>query len=121
MNALAKRAASDRAGLLEQLMAVVRPESRVEVLVPAPEDPVLGVPDCAVPACDYPVSDHGLCNGHRPRWRARGRPPQTQFLADPGPVEVGPLHCRRLPLWHCRTRLVPVSYTHLTLPTTPYV
>ena len=51
MNALAKRAASDRAGLLEQLMAVVRPEFRVEVLVPAPEDPVLGVPDCAVPAC----------------------------------------------------------------------
>ena len=70
MNALAKRVASDRAGLLEQLMAVVRPEFRVEVLVPAPEDPVLGVPDCAVPACDYPVSDHGLCNGHRLRWRA---------------------------------------------------
>ena len=110
MNALAERVASDRAGLLEQLMAVVRPEFRVEVLIPAPEDPVLGIPDCAVPACDYPVSDQ-LCNGHRLRWRARGRPPQTQFLADPGPPlrgrsRLGPLHRRRLPLRHCRTRLV---------------
>ena len=102
MNALAKRAASDRAGLLEQLMAVVRPEFRVEVLVPAPEDPVLGVPDCAVPACDYPVSDHGLCNGHRLRWRARGRPPQRQFLADPGPPLRGRSRLGRCTVADCR-------------------
>ena len=58
MNTLAKRASGDRAGLLEQLMAVVRPEFRVDVVVPAPEDPVLGVPDCAVPAATirFPIT-----------------------------------------------------------------
>jgi integrase len=102
VNALAKRAASERAGLLEQLMAVVRPEFRVDVLVPAPEDPVLGVPDCAVPACDYPVSDHGLCNGHRLRWRVRGRPPRTEFLADPGPPLRGRSRLGRCTVADCR-------------------
>ena len=102
MNALAKRAASDRAGLLEQLMAVVRPEFRVEVLVPAPEDPVLGVPDCAVPGCDYPVSDHGICNGHRLRWRDRGRPSLAEFLADPGPPLRGRSRLGRCTVAGCR-------------------
>jgi len=102
VNALAKRAASDRAGLLEQLMAVVRPEFRVEVLVPAPEDPVLGVPDCAVPGCDYPVSDHGICNGHRLRWRDRGRPSLAEFLADPGPPLRGRSRLGRCTVAGCR-------------------
>lgn len=114
MNALAKRVASDRAGLLEQLMAVLRSEFRVEVLVSAPEDPVLGVPDCAVPACDYPVSDHGLCNGHRLRWRARGRPPQTQFLADPGPLLRGRSRLGRCTVADCRLRHCRTGLVHQT-------
>jgi len=88
--------AGDRAGLLEQLLAVVRPEFRVDVLTPASEDPVLGVPDCAVPGCDYPVADHGICNGHRLRWRDQGRPALAQFLIDPGPPLRG-----RSRLSHC--------------------
>jgi hypothetical protein len=88
--------AGNRVGLLEKLMAAIRPEFRVDVLVPAPEDPVLGVPWCAVSGCDYPVADHGLCNGHRLRWRSRGHPPVTEFLADPGPALRG-----RTELDHC--------------------
>jgi hypothetical protein len=88
--------AGDRTGLLERLLAVVRPEFGVDVLTPASEDPVLGVPDCAVPGCDYPVADHGICNGHRLRWRNQGRPAVAQFLIDPGPPLRG-----RSPLSHC--------------------
>jgi hypothetical protein len=57
---------------------------------------VLGVPDCAVPGCDYPVADHGICNGHRLRWRNQGRPALAQFLIDPGPPLRG-----RSRLSHC--------------------
>ena len=39
------------AGLLEKLLAVIRPEFRREVLVFDPRDPVFGGPPCAVPEC----------------------------------------------------------------------
>ena len=75
--------AGDRAGLLEQLLAVGRPEFRVDVLTPASEDRVLGVPDCAVCGCDYPVADHGgICNRHRCCFAG------GDFGADVGHVEV---------------------------------
>jgi hypothetical protein len=35
------------AGLLEKLLAVIRPEFRLEVLVFDPRDPVFGGPPCA--------------------------------------------------------------------------
>jgi integrase len=101
MPVVAGPAASAGAGanLLEKLLAVVRPEFRVDVLVPSPEDPVLGVPCCAVSRCDYPVADHGICNGHRLRWRGRGMPPLPEFLADPGAPLRG-----RAALSHCAVR-----------------
>lgn len=92
-------APADGAGLLEKLLATVRPEFRGDVLVPSTDDPVLGVPDCAVATCDYPVADHGICNGHRLRWRERGRPPLAEFLVDPGPPVRG-----RAALSHCAVR-----------------
>ena len=94
--------ATDRASLLEHLMAVVRPEFRVDVLVPAPTDPVLGVADCAVPGCDYPVADHGICNGHRLRWRDLGRPPLTEFLTTSGPPLRGRSRLGRCTVTGCR-------------------
>lgn len=87
------------AGLLEKLLATVRPQFRVDVLVPSADDPVLGVPGCAVATCDYPVADHGICNGHRLRWRERGMPALAEFLADPGPPVRG-----RAALSHCAVR-----------------
>ena len=96
MTAPVGRPASTGGGLLAKLLAAVRPEFRVEVYVPAPDDPVLGRPPCAVPDCDRSCWEYGLCGGHSHRWRTRGRPDLVGFLADPGP----PLH-GRIELTHC--------------------
>jgi integrase len=85
--------ASGRAGLLAKLLAAVRPEFRVEVYVPDPDDPVLGVKACVVAGCDRSFWLLGLCSAHARRWCARGRPELTEFVADPGP----PLHGRSEP------------------------
>ena len=83
------RRAPISSGLLEKLIAVVRPEFRVEVYLVDPDDPVLGRRQCAVADCDRPVSENGLCSGHGQRWRDRDRPALAVFLADPGPVLNG--------------------------------
>jgi integrase len=72
-------------GLLEQLMAAVRPEFRVELLLPDQNDPVLGWKPCVVSGCDRPGHDWKLCRGHGLRWRKQGRQDRAAFLADPGP------------------------------------
>lgn len=76
-------------GLLEKLMAAVRPQFRVDVLVPDSGDPVLGRPLCSVPGCDRSGWENRLCGGHSTRWRALGRPGMAGFLADPGPALKG--------------------------------
>jgi site-specific recombinase XerD len=78
-------------GLLEQLMAVVRPEFRAEVYIPAPDDPVFAADQCAVDGCDRTAVSvrRKLCNGHAIRFRERGRPAMEDFLADPGPPVRG--------------------------------
>jgi integrase len=84
-----KRHSADRVGLLAKLMAVVRAEFRLDVLVVDPEDRVLGVKRCAVADCDRSEWQRGLCGGHSRRWRLRGRPDLAQFIADPGPPVQG--------------------------------
>ena len=93
--------ASDRSGLLDQLMAVVRSEFRAEIYIPAPDDPVFAADECAVGGCDRTVASvrRGLCNGHSIRFRRRGRPVMEDFLADTGPKAPGGLHSGWLPLW----------------------
>jgi integrase len=83
-------------GLLGKLVAAVRPEFRTGVLVPDPDDLVLGRRTCPVPGCDRARAEYGLCTAHGNRWRERGRPALAEFLADPGP----PLNGRR-PLTGC--------------------
>jgi len=83
------RHSASRAGLLEQLMAAVRPEFRTEIYIPAPDDPVFAAGECAVAGCDRTATQRGLCNGHVIRWRQRGRPNLEDFLADPGPPVRG--------------------------------
>jgi hypothetical protein len=92
MTAPAQQPASGQAGLLERLLAAVRIEFRADVLVPGPDDPVLGRPACPAGGCDRPRAENGLCAAHGKRWKDRGRPDMTAFLADPGP----PLNGRRL-------------------------
>lgn len=80
-----------RPALLEQLMALVRPEFRTEIYVPAPDDPVFAADQCAVMDCDRTAASiqRRLCNAHAIRFRKRGRPPMEDFLADPGPPVRG--------------------------------
>jgi len=83
-------------GLVEKLLGAVRAEFRVEVYVPAPDDPVLGRPLCSVPGCDRSGWEYGLCGGHNNRWRMQGRPELAGFLADAGTALNG-----RRGLSHC--------------------
>ena len=85
-----------RSGLLEKLLAAVRSEFRVDVLVPDADDPVLGWKRCPVAGCNRAAHEQGICTGHAQRWRRDGRPDLAVFLADPGPPlrGVGELtHC----------------------------
>jgi hypothetical protein len=68
-------AGQDRAlaGLLEKLMAAVRPEFRAGTLTFDPRDPVFGGPPCAVPGCERPARSRDLCWGHHQRWMSAGK------------------------------------------------
>ena len=94
----AAREAASRSGLLEQLMAVVRPEFRTDIYIPAPDDPVFVADQCTVGGCDRTAVSirRELCNAHAIRFRKRGRPPMDDFLANPGPPVRG-----RRPLAPC--------------------
>ena len=83
-------------GLLEKLMAVVRPEFRADVLAFDAADPVFGSPACMVGGCGRPSSSRGLCVGHEGRWRSCGRPPLEEFAATTaaGFAQSALLHCR---------------------------
>ena len=84
------------AGLLEKLMAAVRPELRADDLVFDPRDPVFGGPPCAVNGCDRPHRRQGLCTSHWQRWRGSGRISLAEFTAAAEPGWHG-----HLPLSSC--------------------
>ena len=84
------------AGLLEKLMAAVRPEFRAEDLVFDPRDPVFGGPPCAVSGCDRPHRRQGLCTSHWQRWRGSGQLSLAEFTATAEPGWHG-----HLPLDSC--------------------
>jgi integrase len=72
-------------GLLEKVAAAVRPEFRGDDLVFDLRDPVFGGKPCLVPACERTAVGHGLCQGHRQRWAAAGRPGVREFAASTDP------------------------------------
>jgi hypothetical protein len=72
-------------GLLEKLMAAVRPEFRGEVLVFDPRDPVFGGPACRVSGCIRTGRSRGLCSAHYLRWRKQGQPELDRFAATTDP------------------------------------
>jgi integrase len=81
--------AAGRAGLLERLVAAVRPEFRVELLAPAPGDPVLGWKICGSAECGRAVFSGTMCAAHNRRWRRLGQPEIAKFLTSPGPAPRG--------------------------------
>jgi integrase len=84
-------------GLLEKLMAGVRPEFRAEVIAVDPADLVFGGPPCRVPGCPRVGRSRGLCIGHHHRWNDHGRPDLEAFTATTGPMLRG-----HAPLESCR-------------------
>jgi integrase len=83
-------------GLLERFVAVVRPEFRAEVLLPAPDDRILGAPPCRVAGCVHRQVQRALCHPHYRRWREQGRPDLERFVATTDPATLG-----RRPLVAC--------------------
>lgn len=75
--------------LAERLDALVRPEFRVEVLVPAVGDPILGSPACAVPGCVHSSRYAGLCLAHLARWKKAGRPDRSAWAETADPAVMG--------------------------------
>lgn len=73
------------AGLLEKLMAVIRPEFRHDELVFDPQDPVFGGPVCQVPGCRRPGRSVGMCTAHHLRWSHAGKPSLDRFAAATSP------------------------------------
>ena len=55
------------AGLLEKLMAAIRPEFRAGVLTFEAADPVFGGQACAVPGCHRVARCRQMCFGHHGR------------------------------------------------------
>lgn len=75
------------AGLLEKLLAAVRPEFRRDVLVFAADDPVFGGAACRVGMCGrVSFSSTGLCNAHYQRWSKQGRPGLEGFSTATSPL-----------------------------------
>ncbi|HEX9175333.1 MAG TPA: tyrosine-type recombinase/integrase [Mycobacterium sp.] len=75
--------------LAQRLDATVRAEFRVEVLVPAVGDPILGSPECTVPGCIHSSRYAGLCPAHLGRWRKAGRPDRRAWVATADPAVAG--------------------------------
>ena len=69
------------AGLLEKLVAAVRPEFRADVFIPDPADLVFGGQACRVDGCGRPGRARGLCHGHHRRWSDAGKPDIIEFTA----------------------------------------
>lgn len=73
-------------GLLEKLMAAVRPEFRVEVFTVDQCDPVFGGPPCRVQGCERVARVRGTCLGHYNRWKTQGCPDIDEFVATTQPT-----------------------------------
>lgn len=70
----------------ERLAGMLRPEFRVAVIRPDPDDPVLAGHRCAAGSCARPARSRGLCAGHHTRWVGQGRPDVASFAATAVPV-----------------------------------
>ena len=75
--------------LLGRLMAAVRPEFRVEILVPERGALMFDTAPCRVQGCVRQPRTRGLCKGHYYQWRDAGRPDVDEFAATASPEGLG--------------------------------
>jgi integrase len=97
-------AASRQPQLLDKLMAAVRPEFRVDVLVPAVNDAIFSAPPCVVVGCNG-AGQHrttGLCTGHVQRWQRQGCPDLADFIATTPPDLHGRAQLKSCAVPWCR-------------------
>jgi integrase len=73
-------------GLLERLLAAVRPEFRADELAFGLDDPVFGADRCRAGGCGRAVQARGLCHAHYARWHDNGQPDLDHYVATAGPV-----------------------------------
>jgi integrase len=82
----------------------LRPRFAQPVILVNPDDPVIGGPDCVVPACDRLAVVLGKCSAHHQRWIDDGRPDDVDGWADSAsanrrwlqqPLECAIATCRR--------------------------
>lgn len=81
--------ADQGADFAARLSAAIRPEFAAEVIVPAPGDPVLGSPACAVPGCGRSSDRRQWCLAHYQRWHKAGRPEPAVWSAAAEPETAG--------------------------------
>ena len=81
--------APDGSGLLARLMAVVRPEFRVDILVPEPGALIFNAGPCRVAGCLRMPWTRKLCRGHYYRWKQDGCPDMEVFAASACPDLLG--------------------------------
>ena len=81
--------APDGSGLLARLMAVVRPEFRIDILVPEPGALIFNAGPCRVAGCLRMPWTRKLCRGHYYRWKQDGCPDMEVFAASACPDLLG--------------------------------
>ena len=89
----------------KQLIAALRPEFLVAVVVPSNDDPILGTPSCSVGGCSMPQHGWKLCAGHARRFADAGRPDWESWVrqAEPGLKGHGKIRACAVPA--CRRGL----------------
>ncbi|WP_241767551.1 hypothetical protein [Mycobacterium sp. H4Y] len=86
VEALATQPGTSLHGRLDTLL---RNEFRVDVLVPAADDPILGTPACEVSDCVHSSRYGGLCSAHLRRWNLEDRPGRRAWVASADPTVMG--------------------------------
>ncbi|GAA1963446.1 tyrosine-type recombinase/integrase [Catenulispora subtropica] len=78
---------ASRSRLLELLMQTVQPRFRTDVFVADPEDPIFGLGTCDITGCERTrlYIKTGLCERHRDRWTAAGKPELAAWIAQQKP------------------------------------
>lgn len=88
--------------LARQLTVRLRPEFSVGVIVPDPDDAILGTPACGMAACARPLVAAGLCTSHYSRWRRAGYPDRDGWMAVTDPASRGHRPLQACAVTDCR-------------------